>query len=66
MRTTRLSETEIIHAVKQAEMSITIREIARKYGVCEKTIPPADGTSKGRSPERGCDGMSPQYFLIER
>ena len=35
----RLSETEVIYAVKQIEMGISIREIARKYGVCEKTIP---------------------------
>jgi len=38
MRTTRFSETEIIYGVKQVEMGISIREIARKYGVCENTI----------------------------
>ena len=38
MRNTRFSETEIIYAVKQVEMGISIREIARKYGVCENTI----------------------------
>ena len=38
MRTTRFSETEIVYAVKQLEMGISIKEIARKYGVCEKTV----------------------------
>ena len=38
MRTTRFSETEIIYAVKQVEMGISIKEIARKYGVCENTV----------------------------
>ena len=38
MRNTRFSETEIIYAVKQVEMGISIREIARKYGVCENTV----------------------------
>ena len=38
MRNTRFSETEIIYIVKQVEMGISIREIARKYGVCENTI----------------------------
>ena len=38
MRTTRFSETEIIYAVKQLEMGISIKEIARKYGVCENTV----------------------------
>jgi len=38
MRTTRFSETEIVYAVKQVEMGISIKEIARKYGVCENTV----------------------------
>jgi len=38
MRSTRFSETEIIYAVKQLEMGISIKEIARKYGVCENTV----------------------------
>jgi len=38
MRTTRFSETEIVYAVKQLEMGISIKEIARKYGVCENTV----------------------------
>jgi len=38
MRTTRYSEIEIIYAVKRVEMGISIREIARKYGVCENTV----------------------------
>jgi len=38
MRTTRFSETEIIYTVKQVEMGISVKEIARKYGVCENTV----------------------------
>jgi len=38
MRTSRFSETEIIYAVKQLEMGISIKEIARKYGVCGNTV----------------------------
>jgi len=38
MRTTRFSETEIICAVKQVEAGISLKEIARKYGVCENTV----------------------------
>jgi putative transposase len=38
MRTTRFSETEIIYAVKQVEMGVPAKEIARKYGVCENTV----------------------------
>jgi len=38
MRNTRFSETEVIYIVKQVETGISIREIARKYGVCENTI----------------------------
>ncbi len=38
MLNTRFSETETIYAVKQVEMGISIREIARKYGVCENTV----------------------------
>ena len=38
MRTTRFSETAIIYAVKQVEMGISVKEIARKYGVCENTV----------------------------
>lgn len=50
MRTTRFSETEIVYAVKQVEMGISIKEIARKYGVCENTV------YRWR---RKCDGLSP-------
>ena len=32
MRTSRFSETEIIYAVKQLEMGLSVKEIARKYG----------------------------------
>jgi putative transposase len=38
MRTTRFSETEIIYVVKHVEMGISVKEIARKYGVCENTV----------------------------
>jgi len=38
MRTTRFSETDIIYAVKQIEMGILAKEIARKYGVYENTV----------------------------
>ena len=38
MRTSRFSETEIVYAVKQLEMGISVKEIARKYGVCENTV----------------------------
>ena len=38
MRTTRFSETEIVYAVKQVEMGISVKEIARKYGVCKNTV----------------------------
>jgi len=38
MRTTRFSETEIVYAVKQVEMGVPAKEIARKYGVCENTV----------------------------
>ena len=30
--------TEIVYAVKQVEMGVPIKEIARKYGVCENTV----------------------------
>jgi len=38
MRTAGFSETEIIYAVKQVEARISIKEIARKDGVCENTV----------------------------
>ena len=38
MRQSRFTETEIVYAVKQVEMGIPVREIARKYGVSEKTV----------------------------
>jgi len=38
MRTTRVSEIEIIYAVKQVELGIPVQEIARKYGVSDKTV----------------------------
>ena len=38
MRKSRFSETEIVYAVKQVEMGIPVKEIARKYGVCENTV----------------------------
>ena len=38
MRQSRFSQTEIVYAVKQVEMGVPIKEVARKYGVCENTI----------------------------
>jgi putative transposase len=38
MRQSRFSQTEIVYAVKQVEMGVPIKEIARKYGVCENTV----------------------------
>jgi putative transposase len=38
MRQSRFTETEIVYAVKQRELGIPVREIARKYGVSEKTV----------------------------
>jgi len=38
MRRSRFSETEIVYAVKQAEAGVPVRELARRYGVSEKTI----------------------------
>jgi len=36
MRQSRFSQTEIIYAVKQVELGIPVREIARKYGIGER------------------------------
>jgi hypothetical protein len=36
MRQSRFSQTEIIYAVKQVELGIPVREIARKYGISER------------------------------
>ncbi len=38
MRQSRFTEAEIVCAVKQVEMGIPVREIARKYGVSDKTV----------------------------
>ena len=38
MKKSRFTETEIVYAVKQAEAGVPVREVARKYGVSEKTI----------------------------
>lgn len=38
MRKSRFSETEIVYAVKQVEMGVSVKEIARKYRVCENTV----------------------------
>ena len=38
MRKSRFSQTEIVYAVKQVEMGVPIKEIARKHGVCENTV----------------------------
>ena len=38
MRQSRFSQTEIVYAVKQVEMGVPIKEVAREYGVCENTV----------------------------
>ena len=38
MRQSRFSQTEIVYAVKQVGMGVPIKEVARKYGVCENTV----------------------------
>jgi len=38
MRQSRFTQTEIVYVVKQVEMGISIKEVARKYGVCENTV----------------------------
>jgi len=50
MRTSRFSETEIVYDVKQLEMGIPVREIARKYGTCENTVCRWRGKYDGLSP----------------
>ncbi len=34
----RFTEIEIVYAVKQVELGSPVREIARKYGVSDKTV----------------------------
>jgi len=38
VRQSRLTETEIVYAVKQVELDVAVREIARKCGMSDKTI----------------------------
>ncbi len=38
MKVSRFTETEIIYAVKQIEAGIPLPELARKYGVSQKTV----------------------------
>ena len=38
MRQSRFSQTEIVYPVKQVGMGVPIKEVARKYGVCENTV----------------------------
>ena len=47
MRTTRFSESEIVNAVKQLAMGISVKEIARKYGVYENTVYRWRGSTMG-------------------
>ena len=47
MRTSRFSETEIVYAVEQLEMGISIKEIARKSGVCERPSTAGAGNTMG-------------------
>jgi putative transposase len=48
MRQSRFTETEIIYAVKQVELGIPVQEIARKYGVSNKTVYRGAGHCLGR------------------
>jgi transposase len=68
MGTTRFSETEIIYAVKQVEMGVPAKEIARKYGVSDKTVclwsltnsdPALHGLSLSRHRSRRCHPAAP-------
>lgn len=38
MKKSRFSETEIVYAIKQVEAGVPVVEVARKYGVSDKTI----------------------------
>ena len=38
MKKSRFSETEIVYAIKQVEAGVSVPEVARKYGVSDKTI----------------------------
>ena len=38
MRKSRFTETQIVYAVKQLEIGISVPELARKYGVSQKTV----------------------------
>lgn len=38
MRKSKFSESEIVHAVKQAEAGVPVSELDRKYGVSEQTV----------------------------
>ncbi len=38
MRKSRFTEQEIVGAVKQIEAGVPVKELARKYGVAEKTM----------------------------
>jgi putative transposase len=38
MRPSKFTENEILYAVKQLEAGIPVKELARKYGVSDKTI----------------------------
>ena len=38
MKKSRFTETQIVYAVKQLEIGIPVPELARKYGVSQKTI----------------------------
>jgi len=38
MRASKFTENEILYAVKQLEAGISVKELARKYGVSDKTI----------------------------
>jgi len=68
VRQSKFIKTEIIYAVKQVEMGVRAKEIARKYGVCDKTVylwsltssdPASHGFSLSRHRSRRCHPAAP-------
>jgi len=65
-RSTRFSETEIGYGVKQIEAGISIKEIARKYGVCENTVYRWRGSLRRRAAGRWLTFASPRSAVSDR